>query len=70
MSRYLVNKFLFTIDRDPEPRRALPRGPARHGHLVGVRAGRAAAEPAPPRRRPPGWRSPTSSARRWRRTTT
>ena len=38
MSKYLLNKFLYTVDRDPELVERLPRGPARHGGLVGGRA--------------------------------
>ena len=38
MSRYLVDKFLFTVDRDPRAGRALPRRPARHRRVVGGRA--------------------------------
>ena len=35
MSKYLLNKFLYTVDRDPDAGRALPGGPERHRLLVG-----------------------------------
>ena len=39
MSKYLLNKFLYTIDRDPELVERYRAGPARHRGLVGGRAG-------------------------------
>ena len=39
VSKYLVNKFLYTIDRDPDLVERYREDPAGHGHLVGGRAG-------------------------------
>ena len=44
MSKYLLNKFLFTVDRDPELVERYREDPARHGRVVGSRAGQPPAE--------------------------
>ena len=38
MSKYLLNKFLYTVDRDPALVERYRERPARHGRLVGGRA--------------------------------
>ena len=62
MSRYLVDKFLYCVDRDPELVERYRDRPGRDGQLVGGRAGQH--HPQLPQRRvaAPGWRSPTPSA--------
>ena len=62
MSKYLLNKFLFTVDRDPELVERYRDDPAGTVDLVGGRAGQP--HPQLPRRprRAPGWRSTTPSA--------
>ena len=44
MSKYLLDKFLFTVDRDPELVERYREDPRRHGRLVGGRAGQPAAQ--------------------------
>ena len=70
MSKYLLDKFLFTVDRDPDARRALPRGPRRHGGVVGGRGGQPDPQLHHRARGRPGWRSPTRSATCWSGRTT
>ena len=63
MSKYLLDKFLFTVDRDPElveRYREDPRGTV--AWWEAEMANRSST--ARPARRAPGWRSPTTSARR------
>ena len=64
MSKYLLNKFLFTVDRDPDLVERYREDPAGHRRLVGGDAGQPHPQRAPTARRAPGWRSPTRSARR------
>ena len=54
----------------PGAGRAVPRGPARHGRLVGGRTRQRACSTATPARRAPGCASPTRNGRRWPPTTT
>ena len=44
MSKYLLDKFLFTIDRDPELVERYRTDPAGTRHLVGDRDGQPAAQ--------------------------
>ncbi len=69
MSKYLVNKFLFTVDRDPELVERYRDDPA--GTVAWWEAEQAnQLLNCTPVRRRPGCRSPTTSAMRWPRTTT
>ena len=70
MSKYLLDKFLFTVDRDPELVERYREDPAGTVDVVGGRDGQHASSTARRRSRPPGWRSPTRSARRCASTTT
>ena len=69
MSKYLLNKFLYTVDRDPElveRYRADPAGTVDwwEQHMANT------CSTAPPRRSPPGSVSPRPNARRCVNTTT
>ncbi len=49
MSKYLLDKFLYTVDRDPDLVERYRDGPGRHGRLVGGRDGQL--DPQLPHRR-------------------
>ena len=70
MSKYLLDKFLYTVDRDPELVERYREDPA--GTVAWWEAELANTHPQLHRRRAsrPGWRSPTTSARRCASTTT
>ena len=56
MSKYLLNKFLFTVDRDPELVERYRDGPAPPPSTGGRPRGQQAAQLHRRRDRPPGWR--------------
>ena len=61
MSKYLLDKFLFTVDRDPALVERYRDDPA--GTVTWWEAERpTGSSTAPPTRSRPGWRSPTRSA--------
>ena len=70
VSKYLLDKFLFTVDRDPELVERYREDPAGTVDVVGGRDGQPAAQLHRARSSRPGWRSPTRSARRCASTTT
>ena len=70
MSKYLLNKFLFTVDRDPELVERYRDGPGGTVAWWEAEQRQPASSTATAARRRPGWRSPTPNARRWPPTTT
>ena len=67
MSKYLLDKFLFTVDRDPELVERYRDGPGRHRRRGGRPRWPTGSSTAPPASESPGWPSPTRSATRWSR---
>ena len=65
MSKYLLDKFLYTVDRDPDLIERYRDDPVGHRHLVGGGDGQPDPQLHDRASAPPGWRSPTTSGGRW-----